>query len=600
MSWRDDFDDASLDSTKFGTSVAGDGAVAESGGTVNVTMGAADANAAIAYLKDALVTANTFAYTIRHKIDGTPSGAVHLMSLYDGTPAVAAVATVNPLLKLIVSYNSIGGGLQVSYKDTAGTWQYWTGTGWSTSATYFAINPAYWLDVTLIIKNGKFRVSIRSRGDTKSYAETTYVNFTSLQSYTTLRAFWGEIYTNAYYCTSMKSEYCIFSNETPIQAYYNGASTSSASDYKIGRAFSLDGGYKYFRNPTTTLALIGALTGESLVKDPFIIFTDGTYYLFYSALRNADPYNGKWRIRYATSADQETWTDQGYITTPGGGGAYDEKGHRFPVVTYDINLSLWKMYVGGQNASDLITVGYFYGASLAALTNYAGNPVINIGAGGTWNDNGLLPIGIFSDGSTVSLYILGLKASTAKWQGGLWTSTNWTSWTPDGGNPIVARDVSKQTTASNALIGAITLTVGDSTIFSNDDPIIIGDASNVHTNRVLSKADSTHITLYYPCPTAYTAPTVWGYNAGSVGIEGLDLTNFPNDALGVTFQASALLYETSSWWHYSAGWAYDPTKTPPLTLGVGWDAASSENLKWIHIPFTFTPPSGVSFVAWID
>jgi len=32
--------------------------------------------------------------------------------------------------------------------------------------------------------------------------------------------------------------------------------------------------------------------------------------------------------------------------------------------------------------------------------------------------------------------------------------------------------------------------------------------------------------------------------------------------------------------HYSAGWAYDPSRTPPLTLDVGWDEASSENLKY--------------------
>ena len=596
MSWRDDFDDASLDSIKFGTSVAGDGAVAESGGTVNITMGAAVANAALVYLKDALVTSNTFAYTIRHKVDGTLSGNIYPLVLFNGTPACGTAAVVNPNVKLLVGYGA--SGLFIAYKDTAGTWQYWNqSTGaWSATATYVTLNIAYWFEVTLLVKNGKFRISVRSQGDTKSVAETLYLNFTSLQAYTTLRIYWGDAYTDYYYCTSMKSEYCIFSNETPIQAYYNGASTSAA---KIGRAFSLDGGYKYFRNPTTTLALIGALTGESLVKDPFIIFTDGTYYLFYSALRNADPYNGKWRIRYATSSDQETWTDQGYITTPGGVGTYDEKGHRFPVVTFDTG-GQWRMYVGGQNGSDLITIGYFYGASLGSLTNYASNPVINVGADGAWNDAGLLPVAITGSGATISLHVLGLKASTAKWQGGVWTSTDWIAWTPSGSNPIIARDVSKQTSASTTSAGDITLTVADSTIFANDDPIIIGNASVVQTNRVLSKADSTHITLYYPTIAA-TTPTVSAYNWGSVGIEGLDPANFPNDALGVTFQTQALLCETTAWWHYSAGWAYDPAKTPPLTLGVGWDAASSENLKWIHNGITLEePPSGISFVAWID
>jgi hypothetical protein len=595
MSWRDDFNNGSLDTTKFGTSVAGDGAVAEASGTVNITMGAAVANGALVYLKDALVTANTFAYTIRHKIDGTLSGNVYPLVLFDGTPACGTAAVVNPNVKALVGYGA--SGLFIAYKDTAGTWQYWNqSTGaWSTTATYVTVNIAYWFEVTIIVKNGKFRISVRTQGDTKSVAETLYINFTSLQAYTTLRIFWGDAYTDYYYCTSMKSEYCIFSDATPVMAYYNGGDALTNTIYKIGRAISFDGGYQYLRNPIATLYLIGPLAGESHVKDPWIILVSGTYYLFYTAYVTA---TSKWRIRYATSADQETWTDQGYITTPGGAGAYDEKGHRFPIVTYSDGL--WRMYVGGQNASDLITVGYFYDASLATLTNYASNPVITVGAGGAWNDSGLLPVAITASGATISLHCLGLKASTAKWQGGVWTSTDWITWTPDGGNPIVARDVSKQTSASTTSAGDITLTVSDSTIFSNDDPIIIGNASVVQTNRVLSKADSTHITLYYPTIAA-TTPTVSAYNWGSVGIEGLDLTNFPNDALGVAFQTQALLCETIAWWHYSAGWAYDPAKTPPLTLGVGWDAISSENLKWIHNGITLEPaPSGVSFVAWLD
>jgi hypothetical protein len=590
MSWRDDFNGASLDSTKFGTSVAGDGAVAESGGSVNLTMGANAANAAIVYVKDAIDTSGTFVYRLRHLIDGTISGSQYLLKLVDGIPACDTVANANPKIRVHVEY-SAGNGLRIVYFATGSVAYYWNGTAWTTTSSFITINDAYWFDVSIIVKNGKFKISVVSQGATKCYAETLYVNFSSLVAYTTLYLHWGIIYTNAYYCTSSKTDFIVFSNETPIHAYYNGASTVSGNDYAIGRAISLDGGYSYFRDPTTVQPIISKLAGESYVKDPWVILVAGTYYLFYAAFVTA---TSKWRIRYATSSDQETWTDQGYITTPGAGVSYDEKGHRFPVVTY--SGGLWRMYLGGQNSSDVITVGYFYGASLASLTNYASNPVIVVGAGGAWNDSGVMPVSITAAGATVALHVIGLKSATAKWQGGIWTSTDWIAWTPDGGNPVIAMDVSKRTTASSALINATTLTVADSTIFSNDDPIIIGDGGNVHTNRVLSKADGTHITLYYPCPTAYTTPTVWAYNAGSVCIEGLDLMGFPNDALGTTFQASALLCETTAWWHYSAGWAYDPSKTPPLQLGVGWDAASSENMKWIHAPIVI-PSLDIGF-AW--
>ena len=576
MSWTDNFDDASLDSSKFGTSVAGDGAVAEASGTVNITMGAATANGALVYLKDAIVSNADYVYTVRHKVDGSILGGLNLFSIQDGIPAVGTAAANHAKKKIRVWIDTASDKLLVGYKNTAGTWYYWTGTAWSTSyGGIVVISSAYWFDVSFIVRNAKWRISISAFGDTKSLVETPWIAFSALEAYTTLYAFWGDNFSDFWYVTSMKTEYCIFSNETKVYAYYNGGNAPTSTVYKIGKSVSYDGGTKYFRD--SEAAIISALAGESYVKDPWVILVGGTYYLFYSALITA---TSKWRIRYATSTDQETWTDQGYITAPGGGGAYDEKGHLFPVVTYESGT--WRMYVGGQNVSNLITVGYFYGASLGSLTNYASNPVITVGVGGTWDDSNLLPVGITASGTTISLHILGLKASTSKWQGGLWTSTDWIAWTPDGGNPIIVMDASKRTTASNALINATSLTVGDSTIFANDDPIIIGDGSNVHTNRVISKADSTHITLYYPSPTAYTAPTVWGYNAGSVGIEGLDLVNFPNDALGVTFQASAVLCETTAWWHYSAGWAYDPSKTPPLSLGVGWDEASSENLKWIH------------------
>lgn len=591
MSYRDDFDDASLDSTKFGTSVAGDGAVAESGGTVNMTMSANVANGAVTYIKDALVTSGqTYCYTLRHKIDGTVFGNDYLLNLYDGTPACGGAAVVNPNVKWAVAYNS--SGLFLGYKDAAGVWQYWTGSGWSTSITYFAINPAYWFTCSIIVKDNKFRICVKSFGDTKAVAETLYVPFASLQAYTTLRLYWGDIYTDYYYTTSMLTDYCEFWNETAIPAYYNGASTTSGADYRVGRAISLDGGDGYFCDPGATLYIVGPAAGESMVKDAHVVDISGTLYMFIRAIRNADPYNGKSRIRYLTSVDDgDTWSDQGYITAPGGVGDWDEKGHHFPVATYDSDTTTWHLYVAGINGSDVSTIGHYYGSDLASLSESA-NPIISLGSAGAWNDAGLLPCGVSISGATISLYILGLKASTSKWQGGIYTCGDWVTFS-EGANPIVARDATKQTTVSGALgAGSVTLTVGDSTIFANGDPIIIGDANYSYPNRVLSKSDSTHITLEYPTSVAYTNPTISGYNWGSVGIEQPNSDIVADAGLGVTFQASTRLLETTAWWDLTGGiWVYNPAKTPPLPLGAHWDGWSAENLKWIHEPVIVSSPS---------
>lgn len=581
MSWRDDFDDASLDSTKFGTSVAGDGAVAEASGTVNITMGAATANAALVYLKDALVPANTFAYTIRVKQDGTINGNNLLLAVCDGVPSARAYdANLN---RIQVYYYPTGDSLRISYrKVTTGTWYNWGGANkiWTTSAVDAAtgVGQQYLIDVSILSVGGQFRISIQAFGGTKSIVETDWINFSDLYAYTTLYWYWGDPWKDYNYSTSMKAEFVRFDNETLITGFYDG---QDGTVYAIGRCISFDGGYFYFRDPIT--AVLAALAGESNVYIPYTISQGGTLHMFYTVLRSGDPYNGMYQIRYATSTDDgKTYTDQGYITTPGAEGTDYEKGHYGCCVTYDTTSSRWKMYVGLMDASSVIMVGYMTAdAPEGPWTLYGTGRIIEIGGAGAWNDKWMYPQDIDVVAGVLKLYVGGLRDSTSKWQMGLYTSTDWITLTPDEGNPVIARNASNQTSASNVTAGGVTLTVTSSAIFTVDDPVAIGDGTNRHTNRILSIGDGTHITLYYPSPHAYTTPTVSLLNWGSVGADGVNGTV----CFATSHQMTTQIMETTSRWEYSAGtWLYKPLKSPPFPIGSGWDSIAAESFRWIKVP----------------
>jgi hypothetical protein len=583
MSWLDNFDSA-LDTSVFGTSVAGDGAVSNSGGSCNITMGAAAANGALVYVKAAIDTTKDFVYTMRHLMDGTVSGYVHLLCLSDGIPACDTFAAQYAKTVLQVYYVQSSGLVYIEYKQvTTGTVYYWNGSNWTTGISGFAIGQAYWLDISLIVKGGSWRISIRKNGDTMSVLETSPIAFSAMKAFTTLYLYWGEPWTDYYYITSMKTDFCQFSNDPVMIAFYNGQVSGTQS---IFRALSYDSGIKFHRWDGYN-ASIAALSGENSVYAPNPIWFDGKIYLFYTAYRNTD---AKYRIRLAYSNDLgATFTDVGYMDTVGDAGTWDVGGHGFPVIAYDLASRKWHMYVGGVNVSSVWQIGHFtsgyVGGPWVADPN---NPIILVGAGGSWNDSTILPTDIFYQRGEIILYVQGYHSS--QYQQGIWRSRDWTNFVADPGNPIFARDATKTTAASSVSAGVTSIPVTSSAPFVQWEIVWIGDGGHREINRILSIPDGTHINLVYPTANAYTTPTVNNLLAGSVSSGSVQ----DNVAYVTSYFPALLQTEFAARWEYTGSWAYkpgaalsaswDPTKSLPLGLGAGNDKYSSENFKLIHYP----------------
>src|SRR6185503_17186582 len=124
----------------------------------------------------------------------------------------------------------------------------------------------------------------------------------------------------------------------------------------------------------------------------------------------------------------------------GAGGAFDDAGVNFPVVLYEPadTGKQWKMWYGANDGS-IQTVGYAYSSDGLSWTKVG--RVINVGTGGAWNDEGMLPGAIYREGSTYYLFANGRQGTTnPRWQGGLWTFTDPEgTYTPASNPSLLAR-----------------------------------------------------------------------------------------------------------------------------------------------------------------
>jgi len=574
MSWEEPFDSAPSNMTAV---IAGNGTVTYSGGEAILNTPAIS-DAAILRVDDVIDETTDSTYTCKIESDGAITSAVQLMALHDGTPVPDTAANVNPNLKFIVTHISPTNSIQVVYKDSGGTFQYWNGIAWGAvpANAHSGDQIAHYHWVSLLVRNGKFRLSMAVFGKTQTIIDTPWVDFADLESFTTLKIYAGDIYTNAYAAASTKIDFFKFDDEDILFGFFN-ARDALPDENEIFRGMSTDGGENLFLDPLTPV--IVGLAGESHVKDAYTLKIGSTVHMLYTALRDANPYNTKRRIRYTTSADDgETWADHGYITTPGGGGDWDELGHLFPVFTFDSGTSTFHVYIAGISAGNVFTIGYWSGAALGSLSEHGSNPVISEGAGGSWNELGNLPHDISVSGNTITLWCSGLDSPDTWWRCGKYTSINWIAWTPDGSNPLFGRDPSK------SFVNADNITALDESIgFDSPHGFVIGEALSLgksvggENNRVLTVPGANTVGLAYPTGANYLSPDVMSYEGGSVVWGSV----FPDDnwAYIVPFE---LVYgeETTGWLDFDGTWSINNDKTPPLPLLL--NKTSTENPRLIR------------------
>jgi len=143
-----------------------------------------------------------------------------------------------------------------------------------------------------------------------------------------------------------------------------------------------------------------------------VIRIDDTYHLWYGGFDDPLEANG---IGHATSPDGVEWTmdPANPVLTQGEPGAWDRWfWFPSPAVMYDgSEFHMW--YAGTASTSgDLIQGGYATSPDGSAWTKYEGNPVLDVGPPGSWDDVQVRPGAVILDGGTFKMWYTGHNGST--------------------------------------------------------------------------------------------------------------------------------------------------------------------------------------------
>jgi len=190
---------------------------------------------------------------------------------------------------------------------------------------------------------------------------------------------------------------------------------------RIGYATSNNGTSwtKYASNPVLNLGAGGTWDNTNL-QYLTVIKDESTYKMWYSGHDGT-----KWRIGYATSSDGISWTKHASnpVLNIGAGGTWDDLHAYLSSVLKDSD-GTYKMWYSGHDSSN-VRFGYASSNDGINWTKYASNPVLDLGAEGTWDDVHLYFPSVMKDNS----------GSYKMWHSG-YDGTTWrigyTSVRPDG------------------------------------------------------------------------------------------------------------------------------------------------------------------------
>jgi predicted GH43/DUF377 family glycosyl hydrolase len=154
------------------------------------------------------------------------------------------------------------------------------------------------------------------------------------------------------------------------------------------------------------------------------------YHMYYSYYD--DPAN-EWIIGHATSTDGLSWTKDSVnnpVLSKGAASAWDEDGVWLPLVWKE--GSTWYMLYTGRDSGSNNAIGLATSSDGTSWNKDGGNPAME-GTAATWDVNDVEAGAVIKIGST---YYLWYNKVSATRQVGLATSSNLTSWSKNGNNPI--------------------------------------------------------------------------------------------------------------------------------------------------------------------
>lgn len=212
---------------------------------------------------------------------------------------------------------------------------------------------------------------------------------------------------------------------------------------RIGMATSADGmNWSKFGGGSPILDVGVAGAWDSWFLDtPAMAKVSNVYYLYYYGSRSNGMPGAS--IGLATTTDGVHWAraSSNPVLGPGAASAWDENWVESPVVL--VEGSAWRMYYTGIDAKWQVRIGLATSTDGLVWTKHPGNPVLDIGKAGAWDDFAAAVPAVMKKGSTWQMFYcsisqaeatLGLRAPKI----GYATSTDGVNWTRYAGNPILS------------------------------------------------------------------------------------------------------------------------------------------------------------------
>ena len=210
--------------------------------------------------------------------------------------------------------------------------------------------------------------------------------------------------------------------------WYDGRDTSNIR--RMGYATSPDRvtWTKYGANPVLDIGPPGEWD-DAGVFNPMVMFESTTYHMWYSGWDSLNTRTG-----YATSPDGVNWTK--FAGNPvldlGLPGSWDAASVLTPSIIFDgATFHMW--YQGGDTMNTGTpfplhgSTGYATSPDGVTWTKFSGNPVLDVGPPGAWDDNTMFPSEVIYDGTIYHMWYSGLNVSFFPWSIGYAVDSTTTS-----------------------------------------------------------------------------------------------------------------------------------------------------------------------------
>jgi len=175
-------------------------------------------------------------------------------------------------------------------------------------------------------------------------------------------------------------------------------------------------------------------SGYESVMDPApLVDEDGVIHMWFTS--EAYGYGTSFSVSEAISTDMIHWYTyfKNPVLGPGIPGSFDERGVRVMSVIRD-SLG-YKMYYQGATPSDDQAIGLATSADRIVWTRYPGNPVLDVGPAGSWDERKISTASIYFDGSGYFMWYTGRGVREGSI--GLATSPDGIHWTKHPENPLL-------------------------------------------------------------------------------------------------------------------------------------------------------------------